>query len=640
MINSLYKKGLVLGILIVFIGISVIPGISANFRNQSNILDADFVGNICKREKLLVDIPCEEWNNTFGGTDADISPSVQQTADGGFIITGWTLSFGSGSNDVWLVKTDSNGDEEWNQTFGGTSNDYGYSVQQTTDGGYIITGYTDSFGAGGDVWLIKTNSDGDEVWNRTLGGTGGEIGRCVQQTSDGGYIITGYTDSYGAGNIDAWLIKTDSNGEEEWNKTFGGIEQDWGSYVQQTSDGGYIITGRTSSYGDIHFDVFLIKTDSNGTKEWDEIFNGGDYDFGNSVQQTTDGGYIITGWTYGNGAGNYDVWLIKTDSNGDEEWNKTFGGENSDEGNSVKQTIDGGYIIAGETCSFGAGSSDVWLIKTDSNGNGEWNKTFGGGNSEYGYSVQQTSDEGYIIAGITSSYGAGSSDFWLLRTVTTNPPYEPSNPFPENNSVDVDVETNLNWTGGDPDPGDTVTYDIYFGTTNPPPKIVDNQSETTYNPGIMNYSTKYYWKIIAWDNHSANTTGPIWDFTTCDKPNEPPNAPTITGPNSGEPGTPYEFTFNAVDPDGNDVRFIIDWGDSTTYTTTYTTSGTDLTITNTWIESGNFIIKAKAEDELGLIGPETTKTITMPKDKEINSKVKILELFFPNMYTILQKPIR
>ena len=363
----------------------------------------------------------EQWNKTFGGTSDDYGYSVQQTADGGYIIAGCTHSYGAGDADIWLIKTDTNGNEQWNRTFGGPKADLldRGSVRQTSDGGYILTGYTYSYGAGdADAWLIKTNPDGTEQWNRTFGGEALDWGHSVRQTADGGYIIAGRTDPYAGARADAWLIKTNSNGVEEWNRTFGTDACEYAASVNQTTDSGYIIAGRTTSYGAIGgADAWLIRTDSNGIEEWNRTFGGAGYDYGYSVQQTTDGGYVMAGSTNNR----QDIWLIKTDADGMEEWNRTFGGPAMDEGYSVQQTADGGYIAAGYTASYGAGSGDVWVIKADPDGNEQWNKTFGGPELEKGYSVQQTADGGYIAAGYTNSYGAGGYDVWLIKSSTSAP---------------------------------------------------------------------------------------------------------------------------------------------------------------------------------------------------------------------------
>ena len=366
--------------------------------------------------------PEETWSKTFGGSGVDHAHSVQQTSDGGYIIAGYTPSYGAGEHDFWLVKTDSDGNEEWNKTFGGSDVDSAYSVQQTSDGGYILAGNTYSYGddIGGDFWLVKTDSEGNKEWDKTFGGSGIDVAHSVQQTSDGGYILIGttYSDDYVS---DFWLVKTDSDGNNEWDKTFGGSGNDDAYSVHQTSDGGYILAGRTRSYGAGGNDFWLVKTDSDGNEQWDKTFGGSDHDDAHSVQQTSDGGYIIAGNTHLDGADKSDFWLVKTDSDGNKEWDKTFGGSGNDCAQSVHQTSDGGYILAGDTGSYGAGSFDFWLVKTDSDGNKEWDKTFGGSDGDIAHSVQQTSDGGYILTGTTHSYG----DFWLIKiggTDTAPPP--------------------------------------------------------------------------------------------------------------------------------------------------------------------------------------------------------------------------
>ena len=367
--KMLITKGIAIIIIILFVEVNIIPIISGNNEKDEklrNLLDENDIKNTLNLGNLLIDPPEEEWNNTFGGTDYDHGFSVKQTTDDGYIIAGKTLSYGAGSMDVWLIKTDADGNEIWNNTFGGTDFDYGYSVQLTNDDGYIIAGYTGSYGAGqSNAWLIKTDSNGNEQWNKTFGGTYYDYGYSVQLTNDDGYIIAGYTGSYGAGSMDVWLIKTDADGNEIWNNTFGGTDFDYGYSVQLTNDDGYIIAGYTGSYGAGQSNAWLIKTDSNGNEQWNKTFGGNDDDFTYSVQLTNDDGYILAGRTWSYGAGRNDAWLIKTDSNGNEQWNKTFGGTGHDHGYSVQLTNDDGYILAGGTGSYGAGhnTGNVWLIK-------------------------------------------------------------------------------------------------------------------------------------------------------------------------------------------------------------------------------------------------------------------------------------
>jgi uncharacterized delta-60 repeat protein len=338
----------------------------------------------------------------IGGTSGDYSSSIQQTSDGGYVMTGETWRFGAGSSDVFVIKLDSSGNLSWAKTIGGTSDDYGRFIQQTSDGGYVITGYTSSFGAEyNDVLVIKLDSSGNLSWAKIIGGTSYDYGRSIQQTSDGGYVITGYTQSFGAGYYDVFVIKLNSSGNLSWAKTIGGKLGDSGNSIQQTSDGGYVITGGTSSFGAGEDDVFVIKLDSSGNLSWAKTIGGTNYDYGYSIQQTSDGGYVITGKTSSFGTGEDDVFVIKLDSSGNLSWAKTIGGTDDDRGLSIQQTSDGGYVITGYTSSFGAGYGDAFVIKLDSSGNLSWAKTMGGTNYDVGYSIHQTSDGGYIITGST-----------------------------------------------------------------------------------------------------------------------------------------------------------------------------------------------------------------------------------------------
>ncbi len=358
-----------------------------------------------------------EWDKSYGGEGDDEGWFVSNTTDGGYIIVGYSESFGDGDYDVWLIKTDENGNEEWSEYYGGTDDDEGYCVLQTSDGGYIIVGYTRSYGPGGsNVWLIKTDANGDEEWNQTYGGSGWDEGLRVLQTTDGGYIIVGYTSSYGAGDYDVWLIKTDQNGNHEWDQTYGGTEDDEGYCVEQTSDGGYIIAGYTESYGAGEEDVLFIKFDEDGNLLWNKTYGGTDDDEGYCVEQTSDGEYIITGYT-GNFDDGWDVLLIKTDENGNKEWDKTYNEGFVDYGYCVLEASGGGYVIVGITGSFDIATgldADVLLIKTDEDGNKDLDETYDKSYLDGGHWALETSDENYIIVGVTTSLEEGA-DVWLLE---------------------------------------------------------------------------------------------------------------------------------------------------------------------------------------------------------------------------------
>ena len=351
------------------------------------------------------------WQKTYGGSYADGANSIQQTRDGGYIAAGYTKSYGAGGSDVYILKLNASGNLLWQKTFGGSGSELAYSIQQTTDGGYIVAGYTDSFGAGSsDIYVLKLDESGNATWTKTFGGSTYDYVGSIQQTTDGGYIVAGWTASSGAGDFDAYILKLDESGNTTWTKTFGGSTYDYAYSIQQTTDGGYIVAGTTLSFGAGNADGYVLKLDENGNLLWDKTFGGSDYDYVYSIQQTTDGGYIVAGSTSSFGVGYVNVYVLKLDENGNLLWDKTFGRSGSNgEAHSIKQVADGGYIVAG-TLNYHA-----YVLKLDENGNLLWEKTFGGSNYDHAYSIQQTTDGGYIVAGSTSSFGSGDFDAYVLK---------------------------------------------------------------------------------------------------------------------------------------------------------------------------------------------------------------------------------
>ena len=359
------------------------------------------------------------FEKTIGGAGNDWGSTILQTPDGGYIFQGYSESFGGPGKDLHLVKTDSSGIEQWSNTYGGSytyqAGTWGSSLAMTSDGGYIVFGTTTYTGAGGsDMYLVKTDSNGTEQWSKAYGGGGHEMGAEAIQTSDGGYLLSGYTYSYGAGLNDMYLIKTDSSGNELWSRTFGTSNYNHGFSILETSDGGYVFLGDNKVGG--YYDMYLVKVDSNGVDMWSNDIGGAFHDRGYSIEQDSDGGLLLFGLTSSFGAGGFDMRLVKTDSNGVEQWSKTYGGISDELAWSVKKTQDGGNILLGYTGPYEAGEDDVYLVKTDSSGNEQWSKTYGGSGEDRGFSVIQTIDGGYAIIGHTTSTGAGGRDMYLIKT--------------------------------------------------------------------------------------------------------------------------------------------------------------------------------------------------------------------------------
>jgi hypothetical protein len=361
-------------------------------------------------------LPSLTWSKTYGGQGLDMAYAVIKVNDG-YVIAGDT------ENDVELVKTDLNGNQVWRKLYGGKGVDNARSVIAVSDG-YVVAGSTSSYENGGvyDVYLLKTDLFGDMKWYKTFthmlnGHLTNAFGKSVIAASDG-YVIVGETNADSNGGLDIYLLKTDLDGNLVWNKTFGGDAVEHGNAIIQVADG-YVIAGDTYSYGNSKTrgvdasDIYLVKTDFDGNVIWNKTFGGKYDDFANSLAAVDDG-YVIVGSTksYGDPS-KFDVYLVKTDLEGDLTWEKHYGEADDDQGKSVIPVSDG-YVITGYTSSIGNFYKDVYLLKTDLNGNAVWNRTYGGPDMDEGNSIIQAGD-GFVIAGYTCTYGIYTADFYLLK---------------------------------------------------------------------------------------------------------------------------------------------------------------------------------------------------------------------------------
>lgn len=360
--------------------------------------------------------PDSLWSRMYGGTGMDLCNAVKQTDDGGFILAGRT-NFSANDVDAWLVKTDVNGNSQWTRMLGGVMTEVAYDVITRSQGGYAMIGTTRSFGSGDEDAYFATYSPEGVPQNITYwGGPSDDLGISLVQTSDEGFAIGGLTKSSGAGVSDFWLVKCDAAGGYQWAQTYGGSSFDECYAIRQTADGGYALAGFTSSYGAGLADAWLVKTNSTGQVLWSRTYGYAGEDVAYDMITTSDGGYALAGYTQNDGDGERDMYVVKTDGNGTVQWIQSFGGQYDDICYSIQQTSDGGYIIAGRTESYGSGDNDFWIMRLSATGNSLWNRTFGGSSSEVCESVAVTSDGGFVLGGRTLSFGAVDWDMWLVRT--------------------------------------------------------------------------------------------------------------------------------------------------------------------------------------------------------------------------------
>jgi hypothetical protein len=426
--------------------------------------------------------PCgaKIWDRRIGGFNSDNLRQLAQTSDGGFILGGDSLS-GSGADktdatrggrDYWMARTDKTGLKLWDRRFGGTDTDELKAIQQTSDGGYILAGYsksgisgdrTETSRGGYDYWIVKTDTNGVVQWDKRYGSSLNDYLLAAKQTSDGGYLLGGATSAgidgdktqASQGGLDYWVVKTDSAGAVQWDKRYGGTGTDYLLALQQTSDGGYILGGYSTSgaTGDKSdntrggYDYWVIKIDTNGIAQWDKRYGGASNDLLMAIQQTADGGYILGGESLSGAQGDKsedsrgmaDYWVVKVNSNGTYEWDRRFGGASNDNFTAVQQTADGGYILAGYSDSGAGGDKseasrggiDYWAVKVDTNGVAEWDRRYGGSGEDRLMSAVQCSGGAYIFGGYSDS-GAdgdkseevrGGADYWIVKQISKRPEF-------------------------------------------------------------------------------------------------------------------------------------------------------------------------------------------------------------------------
>lgn len=410
-----------------------------------------------------------QWQSTYGGTNADFAAIVKPSTGGGYILGGYSYSEATsniktgqsyGAGDCWLLKVDSAGLRQWDKSFGGAGFESITALQSSTDGGYIFAGPSFSSASGnkssaqygaGDLWIVKVDASGNKQWEKSYGGAGYDLPSVIQSTADGGFLIGGTSTSTPSGNKtsgsfgaeDYWILKLDASGNKQWEKTFGGTGRDELRALQVTRDGGYILAGHSASpssgnksaapFAAGTSDIWVVKIDASGNKQWDRSFGGDDVEEASAVVQTSDGGYLVGGHAASAASGNkasgsfgyFDYWLVKLDSAGNQLWEKAFGGSDADQLHTLELTSDGGCILAGRSLSGVSGNKaltapeadqpDYWMLKLDGAGQRQWEQVIPATYADSTLSLHGTPEGGYVVAGLTGSQVGGTTDYGLTR---------------------------------------------------------------------------------------------------------------------------------------------------------------------------------------------------------------------------------
>jgi hypothetical protein len=447
--------------------------------------------------------PDAEWSRYYGGDQQDVLRGFCVLEDSSLIMAGRCDSWGPGGADYWLMKTTEEGDSLWSRFFGGSAGDYPGGIEPCSDGGFVLFGSTASFGAGSsDIWLIKTDASGDSQWTRTFGGLNSDQTRSAVQTADGGFFIAGYTVNFGAGTEDFWLIRTNANGDSLWSRTFGGPSNERCFTSILGTSGNIYMAGDARSYGGGDKDVWLVAASPDGDSLWSRVFGGQFDEECRSIKLAADGGFFLVGGKNMDGADNWNVWVIRTDSLGNELWNRTYGADLNDFGGAAQILPDGGLIVGGHFEQYAGSVEDYWLLRLDSDGDSLWSTSYGNEYLDVLWVVKLAPDGGYYVGGRGTQADSVLGD-WLVVKTGPDPCLDPQPVAPEITIRREGDSVVLSWNAVTVSTGgcviDISSYGVYSGQdVDGSYSYLGSTSGTDYeHAGVVNFEDGLFYRVVA-----------------------------------------------------------------------------------------------------------------------------------------------